>query len=370
MKKAILVQVQSNHSEVLYPQIAFLQGECEIEVLTTRKLAAIDVLNGYRAKGVKYSIVPEVKMRFLTINIGAIIKFLAVFTLVFKRADIIVFNSLTVKDCVVSHLISKKTRIFGIIHNVKSFLSKERLLTPLKGVFVLSDDVHRYCLNEYKNNPITKKMSWFIPVSENLISAWANRDIEHKEGPIRIGVIGNVVQEKRDYSSLASAVLKTAKKNDGKYELLLLGRYSEAFLQFIPIGMRDGILTFDRYIPYQEMDEMICSCDVLLYLIHPSLKNSEGYGRTKITGLSTILKTIPILPAGSDGAIIDAYCRNEMILYPGSNVDSFFSWIVEGKISLRTIQERRQRLCIDEYSFLNQKKRYRRGLDLSPSDFG
>ncbi|RDG29810.1 hypothetical protein [Oceanispirochaeta sp. M1] len=362
-KRVIIFQPSSIHIEVIRPQLDFLINHYDVTVVTTRDIAQADTFSIFKKnKSIRFSLIPVFKGFSGSPQCTRLFRYLALFSLLFRKADYIIFNTLSKRDLYFSRILKKRAELFGIIHNVDKFTGNLLpYLTHFKRIFVLSDEVYNYCLDKNLFDRESNKLFWFIPLLKDLVDFNSDYQIEDMSGPITIAIVGSVSQERRDYNSLWKS-LGTIIEDRGdchtRLKIRLVGRMSKEVEKTIPGEIIPMLEYSTFYLPFEELNRQILSADLIAYLIHPGMTYGSDYNKTKITGTSTILKSVPILPVSSDSFAMDLTYKDIAFYYPESDILSFFNKILDGSITREELNKRRLYINIHDYSFEKQRELY------------
>ena len=364
MKKIILFQPASFHVEVLRPQLDFLFEEFDVTILTTRKVSQSDTFRTFhKLNNIKFSTIPEIKDFPLGKYLNRIARFIALLSLVIRKSDYIVFNTLSKRDLFFSSFLKYRTNLLGIVHNAEKFSSDKykKLRQNFKKLIVLSDEVFEYCQHNSILNDSHSNLSWFIPLSRDLQNSNNSPDFENSP-KILIGIIGSVSQERRDYASLwkslEDVVSSVGNPEEMPFRIVLAGKMNKETEKNMSVKIKPLLEYSTEFLSFEEINRKILSCHILSYLIHPGMKYANTYNKTKITGTSTVLKSIKRIPLSSDFFNIDRVYKDTAFLYKDEKIEDFLFRIINGEITISKVKEIYGHISIDKYSFESQKQQY------------
>jgi hypothetical protein len=177
--------------------------------------------------------------------------------------------------------------------------------------------------------------------------------------PLRICVPGILSQYRRNYIGLLELMEKSLTSLKGKFIIDLLGgvqpdnplNQCETILEKIEILKNKGfsvIVHNVRFIPPEEYDRNLSSCDIILGNMNVVLNNFSQYGKTKETGLP-----FAMIKAGKPGILPKNYPAPEEI---GSGILTYNSYEDLGRLLQDLINDRSYLVKLQEKALENSSR--------------
>lgn len=281
MKKVALVEFNSYHDECLYSQIKFLKDSgYEVTLIISQQiferaheyLQLVDNTIVYSKNSQK---------RFLN-RIAFIVRLYR--HVGKKRIPTIVFNTASsrLEVILLSHLLRRKARLFGILHNLKKVnhsFSQKLINKAIKNFFVLND----FLLDSVPLKDNSIKIKSFYPI---FFPEYESSLPPKPKDEIWISIPGKLDFGRRDYYLVAEALEKMPAKDNLK--ILILGStYSsdpknKEFLEYLEAhNLLNYFITFENFLENDVFHGYLKNSD---YILIPLGSVGDNYAKYKIMG--------------------------------------------------------------------------------------
>lgn len=349
MTKVALVEFNPYHDECLYSQIKFLTDSGHSVTLV--------VSQQIHGRASEYIHLVEEVVIFQCSSQKNLFKRI-VFTFGLKKlfgknkVKTVVFNTASsrLEVILLSHLLKRKVKLFGILHNLKKVnhsFSQKLINKAIKKFFVLND----FLLDSVKLEDSSLQLKAFYPI---FFPAYKSTAPAKPKEEIWISIPGKLDFGRRDYFLVAEALQRTQTKSNLK--ILLLGSTnsndpkSQEFLDHVKThDLQDNFIMFDAFLDNDTFHDYIKKSD---YILIPLDSVGDNYAKHKIMGCYNQAfgyKKSLISPNGLEH-IPDI--ESHSIFYSGVNgLAEVFEQISTGKSDKKEYVSKK-------WDFVEQKNRY------------
>lgn len=275
MKKIVLIEFSTSHTECLYSQILFLQeAGYHITLICEKKVEQI-VLD----------FMEDITCLFFDFS-----KFISLFRvrsfLLQQNLDSIILNTAQGSIPLKFFLLyfPKRFRFYGIIHNVhklETSLGQKIISRKVRSYFVLSKYQYLHIMG-------SKKLS-FNYFNPSFFPAYKNHEkiLVEKGDEMWVVIPGTLEYKRRDYNFLIDFLKNFPMEN---LKFILLGNGSKGDGEVIINKVKEHkmerfFIFFDDFVPNNLFQFYLQKADYLLPLIHPETEGSENYTKYKISGI-------------------------------------------------------------------------------------
>lgn len=366
-----IVQFYSYHEEILSPQIEFLINHCNIFLAAPANVFENDYIKPYinlihpiLFKNHNYN---KSKLKFILRIYSILKKYFILFLNNSKyKFDLIIFNTIN-KDFhyTIINCLFKNCKKIQIIHNSYN-LNYNNFKLFCNNIF-LSHNIYEKSKNEPKIINKHINFAWFCPLLPlNLIENYKSNKIFFDPSLINIVIPGTVEAERRNYSSLFSALKKYKSKNELKFKIYLAGKINENMISVINNYKINHIITyFTEFISGKDMLYSIKNCDAVAFLIDSKLgDNFKYYNNYKVSGTVNLCITFNKSCIVSDEYSIEAALKNHVVTYQNDNFLTIFEKIEDGIITKEYFEKLNSKPIDEMYSFAFQQKQYLKSIGL------
>ncbi|MDC6384481.1 hypothetical protein D2V93_05815 [Flagellimonas taeanensis] len=281
MGKVALVEFNSYHDECLYSQIKFLTDSGH-----TVTLVISEQIHERASEYVRLAEEVIIFQRSSQKNLFKRIAFTLGLSRFFRKKmmETLIFNTASsrLEVILLSHLLKRKTKLFGILHNLKKVnhsFSQKLINKAIKKFFVLND----FLLDSVKLEDSSLKLGAFYPI---FFPAYDSTAPAKPKEETWISIPGKLDFGRRDYFLVAKALEKTQAKSNLK--ILILGSTnvndpkSQEFLDHIKThDLQDNFITFDAFLDNDTFHDYIKKSD---YILIPLDSVGDNYAKYKIMG--------------------------------------------------------------------------------------
>lgn len=281
MGKVALAEFNSYHDECLYSQIKFLTDSGHSVTLI--------ISQQIHERASEYILLAEEVVIFQHSSQKNLFKRIAfIFSLSWflrkKKVETLIFNTASsrLEVILLSHLSKRKTKLFGILHNLKKVnhsFSQKLINKAIKKFFVLND----FLLDSVKLEDSSLQLEVFYPI---FFPAYKSTAPAKPEEEIWISIPGKLDFGRRDYFLVAEALRKAQVRSN--LRILILGSTNSSdpknkgFLDHIKVhGLQDNFVTFDAFLKNDTFHDYIKKSD---YILIPLDSVGDNYAKYKIMG--------------------------------------------------------------------------------------
>nr|WP_299069749.1 hypothetical protein [uncultured Allomuricauda sp.] len=281
MKNAVLIELNSYHDECLYSQIRFLK-DSNYTVMLIINAQIFERAEEYLHLA-KHVIIYD--HRSVKNFLNKIVWTLKQYLYIKKNgADIVIFNTASsrLEVILLSTLLKRKVKLFGILHNLKKVnhsLSQKLINKAIKKYFVLNDFLENSVLIEDKSIELQSFYPIFFP-KYNTVSLLKPRD------EIWISIPGKLDFNRRDYDLIVEALVMMNSRENLKF--VILGNTNSenlrnsVFLKQLKVNnIHENFILFDYFIENSLFHEYIAKSD---YILLPLKSVGDNYSKYKIMG--------------------------------------------------------------------------------------
>lgn len=273
MKKVMLVELFSYHSECLYSQIKFLRyANVDLTLVVDERLKKI---------------VEELELGIdiLTFDFKKFSSLLKLRQLILKNGiDLVILNTMQGSVALKFSLLPfpKRIAIVGTLHDTSKLESST-------GQKIISCRLNRfYTLSKYIRIPnIDNREFQSVYFNPCYFKEYEVEPLDKKDD-IWITIPGSISLKRRDYDVL----VKIAKYNklNRQVKFILLGNMKkqdgeQLWEKIGKEGVKNRFITFDQFIPDSTFHSYLKMSDYLLPLIHPDTPAAKQYVQNKISGV-------------------------------------------------------------------------------------
>lgn len=269
-KKIALIELNNFHEHVLVPQLGFYKDKnIDVYLFLNCKLKEKHVIDHSLVKKVYYINTYNPYIKIVDIIIKAII-------FRFLNFEKVLFNTYSTIYTKLFYFIGGKCKDdTAIIHNVEEYIDSKY---KFKNIFLLSSTVYKHTQSKLSN----QNMEYFYPLFRDIKANYIPKIVNSK---IEVCIPGNVEYSRRDYKGLVDLISKSDINN---VKFIILGNCNSIdgpdFCDYIrEKGMEEYFEIFNGFIPYDSFVSKLSNCDLIMPLIHPSVKNFNFYHETKMS---------------------------------------------------------------------------------------
>lgn len=282
-RKAVLIELDGSHNEILYPQLAFLKygGFHTTLIVDNRNFQFVKDYD--TADTLLHFDMTVGELKKLKI-LWAIRKYI-----IAKGVKYIIFNTAQNNNVRALALMPwPKDIVFAgtlhSLHKLKGSITQKLISRSVKKYFLLVE-----YLREKTHNFNTQGLQFEVYYAMFLAPQKAVPIAAKPAGMIWIGIPGTLEYARRDYKSLAHALAKLTQPQPLKF--LLLGNafhsYGDGhdFKKLITqLGVADYFVFWDEYLSDQEFHTYIKACDILMPLLQTRADGINVYLHYQISG--------------------------------------------------------------------------------------
>jgi glycosyltransferase involved in cell wall biosynthesis len=307
MKKAVIIELGSSHSECIYSLYLFFEKSgYEVTLVLNNKL--YERTGFFRNKC-------AVHYFDLTGNRNTIRSYVAIRNMLkavkFDNAVFLTAGGVALRNFLMMP-ISRKSSISGILHNtdkLSNSVTDRFIYKRMSKFFVLADFMLEYLPEKYCKKTQSIYTVFYPEYSQK------NPEIQKSKDEFWVGIPGTVEFSRRDYMGLIRELKEKNIDNNIRFLLLGPGNYRDSNLpevlkQVKNNRLENSLIHFDGYLKDEDFYSYLQSCDVLLPLIHPDKEQYNKFIKNKITGTYNL----------SAGFKIPMLCHKAM-----SSIDDFIS---------------------------------------------
>lgn len=274
MKSVALVELFPYHSECLYSQLLFMQGQARVVLICDQRLEPI-----VKTFGPVYE-----ECLFLDFKeLSSLFKLRSY--LIRNKIETVVLNTAQGSRPLKFMLLPFPRRIHfvGIIHETQKLIDSfgQRLISrKIKSYYVLADYVNRL----FPAN-LGLKHQFFTPA---FYPTFDKVNLPNKQDEIWVCIPGAIESKRRDYNALLT--LAQHPRLNGNVKFILLGNASlgegSVFIDEIQrLNIVQRFVYFNERVSDEQFYSYIREVDYLLPLIHPEAHAAGDYTKIKISGM-------------------------------------------------------------------------------------
>jgi hypothetical protein len=176
---------------------------------------------------------------------------------------------------------------------------------------------------------------------------------------VNIGVVGSISGKRRDYDGLFRSLAGARQVLAGaSFRIHLLSRIPPPYARLIEeLDIGEHLVTYDHRLPFSALFSLVERMDLLAFLVDRNIENIEHYNRTKISGVSSILKAFPKPALCSTDFKVDAAWKEASFYYPGDRIEEFLIAVARGEITKASIARLSRNLRIPTYMGIQAQRR-------------
>lgn len=356
MGKVALVEFNSYHDECLYSQIRFLtdSGHSVTLIISEQIHERASEYVHLAEEVVIYQRSSQKNLFKRIAFISSLSRFLGK-----KKVETLIFNTASsrLEVILLSHLLKRKTKLFGILHNLKKVnhsFSQKLINKAIKKFFVLND----FLLDSVKLEDSSLQLEAFYPI---FFPEYDSTAPSKPKEEIWISIPGKLDFGRRDYFLVVEALRKALTKSNLK--ILILGSTnandpkSQEFLDHIKIlGLQDNFITFDAFLDNDTFHDYIKKSD---YILIPLDSVGDNYAKYKIMGCYNQAFGYQINLISPTGLEHIPDMQSHSLFYTGADG---LSEVFE---SIRTGKSDKKEYVSKKWDFVEQKNRYITFLELN-----
>ena len=285
MNNVALVELNNSHSECIYSQVLFLNGEVKNIHLILHP--GLEQLTDYKIKGLK---------RFFISPLNSISNRIRSYLQIRKyilanEIDTIIFNTTTgrfVRELL--FFLPKGKNYVGSIHDGRKLVNsstQKAISRKVKKYFTLNDYVTDYLVrNKITNIKFQSYYPIFFPEIET-------EKLDKNDSEFWIIIPGKVEQKRRNYFSLIETLSGTNLPSQIKFILLGPSKHfngdGEVLTQAINnAGLNNNFIIFDNFLSDKVYYSYLKNADMIMPLVEPGNEFYETYKYSQITGAYNI----------------------------------------------------------------------------------
>lgn len=340
-----LVEPCATHAEVLFPLIELLRSDYDVHVIAPRRLLDLDLLTTTRHLFTAWPLEKEYAATRWKGFAGLVAKYRDIRRIVREAPpDFILFNSTYRRfERLLIALLLRRYPKGQIIHEFQHCLrwGGHWLYDRFDLNLVISEQVYEYV---HGHHPEFAGLDYILPIFfDGFLQAAGNGRHPHNgNGVVKLGVFGSIDAWRRNYRGLLDAVSATAAPGtDPRYEIFLVGKAPSWLKEEVRERESAALVrTFDDFVPFKQMFDLVNEVDLVLFLIDSSVSNAQFYNRYKITGTSVLMKAFNKAAACSTEFLVDEILAGRCFYYEGADLQSLLASINEGRLSSGDIADR------------------------------
>ena len=372
--RILIIEPNGHHQVVLGPQVELLKEDFAITVAAPREVLDSDLMQSYRGMFDAVLLASYRRPRIAAFEFVA-----RIFVHVRRYARLVAAVQRGSYRCLVFNTVSGPShvriirRLFTglpkvhVMHNGQLYLPPKRrkLLRVFNRNVVISEDVQRNLAKLLDIN-VETELDYFLPIFfDTVLRSMSHADLDASypvgQNTVNIGVVGSVVPQRRNYDGLFRSLTGARDVLAGApFRIHLLGRIPSFYSRLIRVlDIGEHLVTYGERLPFTALFSLVGRMDLLAFLIDRNVPNSQYYNRTKISGVSLILKAFCKPALSSTDFEMDSAWKAATFFYPEDRIEEFLTAIARGEITKASIAGRAANFRVPVYmSFEEQRRRY------------